>query len=170
MKKKLSIIGLAILPLGILAIQIFPFSGWDSLKENSPDIVVARCLRTPTEVAEDRVIYTGMDIVSVLKSVTDWQHDHLEPASVGAAQLQSQFWPRQNEYYLIFSIHFSGKYQANEEYRVVPLGLYFQTNWIAGKTLDEQIRFLLERRLDNLKRQINDEQDEKQRLELGLKR
>jgi hypothetical protein len=105
------------------------------------------------------VVPSSIEIVSVLKGETN-----------GAANyLRSQFLPRQGEYYLIFANFFAGTYQAFEPYRVVPLGLEFSINSIAGKTLDEQVRMLLERRLIALTEQIKNEEEEKQRLEEGLK-
>jgi hypothetical protein len=76
---------------------------------------------------------------------------------------------RQDENYLIIGHYDSGIYRAHEEYHVIPLGVNFSTNLIAGKPLDEQIQILFKRRLDNLNRQIKEEQEEKQRLEEGLK-
>jgi len=93
---------------------------------------------------------------------------HVETPKSGPAELLSTYWPRQGEHYLIFS-HFSdGRYQAAEKYRVVPLGLSCSTNALVDKPVREQIKILLQRRLDNLNREVQEQQEEKQRLEAEL--
>jgi hypothetical protein len=72
--------------------------------------------------------------------------------------------------YLVFGYCDSSVYIAYEEHRIVPLGKYFATNLIAGKTLQEQIQILLQRRLDNLKLEMQENENEKMRLEAGLKK
>jgi hypothetical protein len=61
-------------------------------------------------------------------------------------------------------------YNATETYRVVPLGRYFLTNGLTGKTLDEQIQFVLRHRLEELKRELKDGAEEEKRLEETLKK
>ncbi len=143
------------------------FSSWGNLTKNSPDIIIARCLETPETVKPNGHmvdtqgwIISNMDIVSVLKGATN-------PATV---KLGSEYCPRQGEFYLIFSNYHDGYYTSTESYRFVPLGLQFSTNMIEGATLDEKIWNLLERRLNNLNQQMKSEQEEKQRLEAGLKK
>ena len=63
-----------------------------------------------------------------------------------------------------------GRYYAVEKYRVIPLGAYLPPDLLTGKTLDENIQILFQRRLDNLNREMKEEQEEKQRLEEGLKK
>jgi hypothetical protein len=152
-----------------LAVATRPFSGWDSLIQHSPDIIVARCTQTPDPypavkdgvltIFKDGVVPSSLEVALVLKGETH----------ATGTYLHSWVLPRQGEYYLIFSQYLDGFYQAIEPYRIVPLGLEFSTNGIAGKTLDEQVRGLLERRLNALTEQIKNEQEEKQRLEEGLK-
>jgi len=62
-----------------------------------------------------------------------------------------------------------GLYHATEQYRIVPLGTSFPTGLLAGKGFDEQIRALLQYRVDMLKREMEEAQEEKARLEEGLK-
>gem|GEM_PF-4146347 len=83
--------------------------------------------------------------------------------------LTSEYWPRQGEDYLCFANYHDGFYQANESYRIVPLGLSFTTNGMSNKTLDEQIQMLLQRRLNDLNQQMKKEQEEKKRLEEAFK-
>jgi hypothetical protein len=170
-RTKAKILHIAILMTACVAlpVAIQPFRGWDSLIEHSPDIIVARCSQTPDPhpvdknggeiYFKDSVVPSRIDVVLVLKGET----------KVAASCLDSWVLPRQGEYYLIFGHYHDSFYQAVEPYRIVPLGLDFSTNSIAGKTLDEQVRGLLERRLNALTEQIKNEQEEKQRLEDGLK-
>lgn len=57
-----------------------------------------------------------------------------------------------------------------EDYRIVAIGHSFNANDLTGKSPDDQIRLLLQRRLDNLNAQMAKEQEEKRRLEQGLKK
>jgi len=152
-----------------MAFITVPFPGWNLLAQKSSDIIVARCVNTPDpfNVWSDgrRVDFQGLidsdfGIVSVLKGMTN----------TGAVRVTSEYWPRQGEYYLVVANYHDGYYQANEEYRVIPLGVKFPTNSIVGKPLDEQLQILFKRRLNDLNRQMKAEQEEKQRLEEGLKK
>lgn len=169
----------ALLFIGIgslIAVVVYPFSNWDLLIQKSPDIIVARCSRTPDPYRDHGAGPTGslfatdIEVISILKRSTNWGAELLEPPSIGASRLSSEFYPRQGEFYLIFSIFYDHEYQASESYRVVPLGLTFSTNSLSGKSLDEQIHALLQRRLNNLERQMKNEQEEKQRLEEAFKK
>ena len=86
----------------------------------------------------------------------------------------SQYWPHQEERFLMFATYQSNQlyraYNATETYRIAPLGRYFPTNELAGKSLDEQIRLMLRRRLEDLSRELKRGAEEKNRLEEGLKR
>jgi hypothetical protein len=50
------------------------------------------------------------------------------------------------------------------------MGRTFSTNLIAGKPYEEQIQILFKRRIDDLNREIQNDEAEKQRLEEGIKR
>ena len=181
MKIKLTIVILTLISATlVMAIYTIPFPGWDWLKEKSPDIVIARCSRTP-KPGQDQgagptgtLVYSDVEIISILKGATNWGTEPLEAPKLGASKLSSEYWPRQGEYYLIFSIYNNGCYQANEDYRVIPFGIGTLidsiTNAITGKPLDEQLQILFKRRLDNLNLQMQAEQKEKQRLEEGLQK
>jgi len=71
--------------------------------------------------------------------------------------------------YLVLGYCDDGVFTAYEEYRIVPLDKFFSTDLIAGKPIDEQVKIFLQRRLDNLKLEIQNNEKEKQRLEEGLK-
>ena len=161
------------------AYQVQEFQGWDRLEQDSPDIVVARCAETPDpnnfQQNGRRIDFQGLywadiEIVSILKGATNWDGLYVEPPKLGPAKICSEYCPQQHEYYLIYSHHHDGAYQAIEHYRFLPHGLNFYTNTLSGKTLDEQIKSLFERRLIVLNVQIQRDQEEKVRLEEALKR
>ena len=152
----------------VMAYVMLPFPGWSALEHKSHDIIIARCNVTPdpTAVGKDGVernlrglIESEIQIISLLKGITN----------SGAAQLKSEYWPRQGEYYLVFADYNYGFYEAHEPYRIICLGTYSPTNMLAGKSLNEQIRALLQYRLDMLNREIEQAQEEKSRIEEGLK-
>lgn len=153
-----------LITVSIMARIIVPFPGWDRLKTEAPNIIIARCGK-PTPPTPDVIIMnaptsdSAIEVVSVLKGINN----------ASSSRLLTDHGLRQDENYLIIGHYDSGIYRAHEEYHVIPLGVNFSTNLIAGKPLDEQIQILFKRRLDNLNRQIKEEQEEKQRLEEGLK-
>jgi hypothetical protein len=143
----------------VLAILTVSFPGWDLLKDKSPDIIIARCTKTPLQSYGDGEFYSDVDVVSVLKGTN----------GLRSSQLWSLREARQGEYYLVYSTFHDGSYQAIEEYRVIPLGGNFSTNSIAGKALDEQLQILFKRRIDNLNQEILHDGAEIQRLEEGMR-
>ena len=147
-----------------MAVIISPFTGWDDLTRKSPDIVIARCVTTPNPtVVGDGMISSDVEVLAVLKGDT----------KPGVARMVSQYWPRQSERFLMFATYQSNQlyraYNATETYRIVPLGRYFPTNALAGKSLDEQIQLVLRRRLEDVNRELQKNAEEKKRLEKGLK-
>lgn len=169
--KKISVIFAGILLMhggNVNAYITSDFAGWPALEGKSHDIIIARCSATPdlspvgtNGVAIDRrgLIYSEIQIVAVLKGTNNF----------GTGQLVSSYWPRQGEYYLIFSDYRFGSYLAYEAYRIVPIGMSFSTDELKSGILDYEITTLLRRRLDKLNRQMSIELDEKHRLEEGLK-
>ena len=59
-------------------------------------------------------------------------------------------------------------YYAAETFRIVPLSPLFSTNSLAGKSFDQQIQIIFQSRLADLKREIKNATEEKQRLEEAL--
>ena len=147
-----------------MSVIISPFTGWDDLTTKSPDIIIARCATTPNTPAIDGVIWSDIEVLAVLKG----------DAKPGVARMVSQYWPRQGERFLMFATYQSNQlyraYNATVAYRIVPLSRYFPTNELAGKSLDEQIRLVLRRRLEDVNRELERLAKEKSRLEEGLKR
>ena len=163
------ILALFITAATALAVFTSPFSNWDSLKRRSPDTIIARCTKTPRGLeVQGNVIRIGnphglwdsdIDIVCALKGRTN----------LGPARLTSFYRLRQGEEYLVFSKYHDGLYQAIERYRIVSLGTGYPTKELAGKSFDDQVRALLQYRLDMLNVEVQQAEEEKRRLEEGLK-
>ncbi len=153
---------------GVMGYATSPFMGWAQLERVSNDIVIGRCKATPDLIDLDDsgvernsrgLKNSDIQMITVLKGTTN----------SGTALVTSQYSTRQGEYYLIFASYHDGFYQAFEKYRIVPLGASFATNYISGKTLDEQVRSLLRYRVEMLNQQLAEAKEEKKRLEEGLK-
>jgi len=144
------------------AVFILPFTSWDDLTKKSPDIVIARCTATAKPDGPDGMIWSEIEVVTVLKGDT-------KPA---AAKMVSQYWPHQGDQFLMFSTYQSNElyraYNATETYRIIPIHRYFQTSELTGKPLTEQIQLILHRRLDDLGKELERTTEEKKRLEQSL--
>ncbi len=149
----------------VWAVKLSPFSGGDEVKDRSPNIIIARYLKTVENPSEENrgLIYLDIEITSVLKGSTNLGPAHLRSSYQSSPELN------EGEQYLVFSISHDRLYDAIEPYRIVPLGKDVPPNLIANKTLDGQIQALFQYRLDQLNRQMKDEQEEKERLKQGLK-
>ena len=157
--------GLLVVASGAFAVVIIPFTSWEDISRKSPDIIIGRCtITTPDGPVGNGMIWSDIEVLSVLKGDT----------KPGAARMVSQHAPRQGERFLMFSTyqsnHLYRAYNATETYRVVPLGRYFLTNGLTGKSLDEQIEFVLRHRLEELSRELKNGAEEKKRLEEALKK
>jgi hypothetical protein len=163
MKTFLIILGMLVVAGSAFAVILLPFTSWDDLSSKSPDIIIARCANTPEPmIVNDGMIWSDIEVISVLKGDT----------KPGTARMVSQYGPCQGERFLLFSTYQSNElyraYNATETYRVVPLGRLFQTNELSGKTLDAKIQLVLQHRLEELKRELEQGEVEKKRLEQGL--
>jgi len=170
---KTSIVTIAVLlalAAGIaLATVTRPFTSWDQLEERSPDIVIAKCLVTPgmapikegvvPNELRNGLVASEINVLSTLKG----------GAKPGPSTLTSRYIPRQGEIYLIFADFSTGACEALDSYQVIPLGLHFSTNDLAGKPLDEQVREALNLRLKRVREQLEGLQEERARLETGIK-
>jgi hypothetical protein len=162
MKNKI-IFAIAFLALTVLAHMTTPFNSWDELISKSSNIAVVRCddpTRPVPSVATANGPQSDMAIntIYILKGTNT--------ASNGRLFTDTDLCPGNS--YLLFGNYDNGVYQAYEDYRIVPLGKCFITNQIAGKALNEQIQILLQVRYDNLKREMQQNEEERQRLEVGL--
>jgi hypothetical protein len=151
------------------------FRGWSELINSSPDVVIARCTATPDFFAQSsdtpRFIEnigggwtSDIDVISILKGNT----------KTGLSKLSSFYKPYQGELFVIFSTRIltvgtNSCYSANEDYKIIPLNSDFRINDLNGKTLDEQIQLILKSRLKDLDDEIARDNQEKVRLQEGLK-
>ena len=139
------------------------FLGWDRLKADSPEIVVA-VPKVPTSPEAEIIFENGpnfdfsISVLSVLKGTNGVRH----------ARLLSDHELRRGEAYLVFGSYGNGIYKAHGDFSAVPLGKTFKQEMIAGKPLDEQIRILLQLAIENLNSEIAKKEAEKKRLETGL--
>src|SRR2546430_15476794 len=54
-----------------MAVIILPFTSWDELTRQSPDIIIARCATTPNPtVIGDGMIWSDIEVLAVLKGDT----------------------------------------------------------------------------------------------------
>jgi hypothetical protein len=173
MKIKYKIVtSLLIVTSAFAAIEI-SFPGWDWLEEKSPDIAIVNCGKpTPNPAYPYGGVINGtmsdseIRVIFVLKGTN----------GISSVRLQTDHELRQGEDYLVFGNCDNGIYDATEEFRVVPLGVKYAwelnslTNSIASKSLDKQIQILFQRSIDNLNHEIQKDQEEKARLEEGLKK
>jgi len=160
MKTSVTVVGLLAVAGSAFAVLILPFTSWDDLTKKSPDIIIARSTVTTPDATpiDNGMVWSDIEVLSVLKGDT----------KRGAARMVSQYWPRQGDRFLIFATYQSSQfyraYNATEAYRIVPLGRYFLTNELAGKSLDEQIQLVLRRRLEDVNRELETDAEEKNRL------
>jgi hypothetical protein len=152
----------------VMGYPVFPFAGWPWLQQRSRDVIIGRCTATPeaetvgtngVALSLRGLIRSEIRLLCVLRGATN----------SGPTRVVSSYWPRQGEYYLIFANLHDGIYEAIEQYRIIPLGMDFPTNMLAGKSFDETIRALLQYRLGNLKAEMGRAQEEEKRLQEGLK-
>ena len=143
--------------ISAFAIVVNDFSGWDKLSNESPEVFVARCTKTPGMVANYGLRIAPIEIVYALKGATNH----------GPATLASLYWPRQGENYMIFANRRQGTdYEAIESYRVVPIGAGPPPTYLLdGKPYDEQVKILLKYRLKLLNLELQQMKEEKDRLE-----
>jgi len=101
----------------------------------------------------------NVSVLSVLKGTNGVRH----------ASLQTDHELRPRQAYLVFASYNNGIYKAYEEFKVVPLGITFKQEMIAGKPLHEQLQILFRLAVDNLNSEIAKKQAEKERLEVALR-
>jgi hypothetical protein len=163
MKTKITI-AILLLTVSVMARLPFNFVGWDRLKAESPEIIVADP-GDPTPPTTGLLFENGprfdfsITVLSVLKGTNGVRH----------ARLLADHELRTREACLVFGSYDKGIYKADGDFRVVPLGMTFKQEMIAGKPLDEQIHILFQLAIDNLNMETAKEQAEIKRLETGMK-
>jgi hypothetical protein len=166
------------------AITITPFTGWDDVINNSSDIFIAACTsanslakaesRSSPKIAAvvDGVARQQVEIVDVLKGNAKLGESHV---LMPCTELPCE-WPREGDFFIVFAHGFSDNptntYLAIEDYRTIPItttDIAAWTNALAGKTLKEQVKMILEYRAARVNYNIQKDQAEKKRLEDELK-
>jgi hypothetical protein len=161
MNTKKIITAILLVTTSALARVIVPFESWSQVEAQSTCIAIVRC-GEKTPAASDVIVLNAtksdstIDVVFVLRGTN----------SLGAARLLTDHKLQKGENYLVFARYENSVYQAYEDYRVIPLGKNFRTNSIVEKSLDEQLHVLFKKRVDDLDKQIKEDQLEKQRLEM----
>jgi hypothetical protein len=144
------------------------FSSWSKVFETSTDVVLIRCLKTPSPTDKDWPVishggikYTAVETIYVLRGSTN----------LGVATLRSLYWPKQGENYLVFATQRENtNYEAMATYRIVPLGVGFPPiPLIDGKPFAEQIQFLFKYRATLLNTERKALEEEKSRLDQLIK-
>jgi len=160
--------------------------------QNSPYIIIVRCTSSPEShrlingIMSDNPLVIGqmggvtlsdVKMVTMLKAETgssaalsSFPNGMAETLKAGSSlTLWSRYRPCQGDEYLLFATRFEDtNCDALDLYRVVPLGHSFDTNWLGGKSLGDQIKFMLQYRLNNLNQELQKGEEEKKRLEQGL--
>jgi hypothetical protein len=159
--KRLYTIALILIATGSLCARILnPFINWDSLIEDSSNIIIARCTATPQfSGVMFHAVESDIEVISVLKG----------NSPPGASHMQSWYLPHQGERFLIFARFYdNSNYIASETYQIVPLNRDFNTNDLAGKTMNEQIQLIFRSRLKDIDEELARDNAEKQRIQSGL--
>jgi hypothetical protein len=161
MKIKIILLLILLIACSIYARILETFDSWDKIIRDSPSILVVRCGKPtpPYPIINGPRSDSGIDVQYRLKGTNDASRLWTDRDSL-----------HQGENYLVFGYINNEICVALGEFKVVPLGSEFSTNWIAGKSLDEQIQELFKRALDHLDREIKQDQDQKAQLESGIKK
>src|SRR4051812_10115722 len=113
-----SIMALLIATMAVLGTPFIPFTSWDELTKNSPDIVIARCINNPDPMVTDSGIHSEIDVISVLKGNTKPTY----------SRMVAHFRPRQDQCFLMFSTYQIYDdvriYNAQGDYKIVPISSY----------------------------------------------
>jgi hypothetical protein len=165
MKTKIAVILIMLGIISVMARLPASFLGWDQLKSNSPEIIIADP-KEPTP-STTKILFDdgpnfdfGISVLSVLKGTNGVRH----------ARLLSDHDLRIREAYLVFGKYRDGIYFADGDFSTVPLGRTFKQEMIAGKPLEEQLQILFKLAVDNLNSEIASKEAEKKRLETALQK
>jgi hypothetical protein len=171
MKRFISIVVLIATTSTALALLVGRFTSWNDLIEQSPDIIIARCVATHDGLKPEptksyiNAFFSDIEVISVLKGTT----------SQGPSHLTSLARPFRGELFLLFANYESNQddtgYTAIEDYRLIPINAApnsWMTNQLAGKNLNEQVQMIINWRLSELRQEIERDNEEMARLKLNL--
>jgi hypothetical protein len=184
MKKHIVMLTLVAAVIAVTATPVIPFTNWNDIIEQSPDIIIAKRTEQPLITlptngmgaisVSDAGLPNPIEVVAVLKGDTKPGPAQLWlPYSFRLGEL-----PHRGDMFLVFARGHSNtptnlSYQAIENYRIVFVApdFYFGawTNLLAGKPLKAQVRKILEYRLSSLDEEMQRLQNEKKRVEDGVK-
>lgn len=163
----LFLFGFATSGFGYVTIE---FPGWEELARISPYVIIVRCTSSPESprlingIMSHNPLLVGTSgglTLSDVKMVATLKPQISHPAATSSSPresaailkagtpltLWSEYWPCQGEDYLLFVSEFrSTNFDALDLYRVFPLGHSFDTNLLSGKSLNEQVKFMLQYR------------------------
>jgi hypothetical protein len=153
------------------ALLVGRFTSWTDLIEQSPDIIIARCVATHDGLKPEptksyvNVFFSDIEVISVLKGTN----------RLGTSHLTSEARPFRGELFLLFANYESNQddtgYAAIEDYRVIPIVAgpnSWLTNRLAGKSLNEQVQMIINWRLSDLNHEMERDNEEMARLKLNL--
>ena len=144
------------------ALLLGPFPGWSRLENISDEIVIVGCDQPlPSRPNfNDNVVRSDSQvlILSTLKGTN----------STSSTRFLTNHELQVGHQYLVFGDYEDGAFCAFEDYRVIPLGTDFPLKSLEGKTLDEQLQILFQRGVDDMNRKIQEDEEEKDRLEQGV--
>ena len=180
----LSLLAIAISSRGFVDVL---FSSWESTIQYSPYIIIVKCTEAPESprlvngIMSHNPLLVGTSGGTTLSDVELVATLKAEPGRLAVGEvaptlksgnsltLWSEYRPCQGDDYLLFATRFRDtNCYAVSDYRVVSLGHSFDTNWLSGKNLNEQVKFMLQYRLDKLKQELQKGEEEKERLERGM--
>jgi|SRR5581483_2866095 len=165
MKTKLTASILVFVVAGAVARLSSPFQGWDRLERDSACIVIVDPQDpVPPTPGIESVNGPRYDFKVIVLSTIKGTNN------VPVSRLQTNHELRHGQGYLVFASCHDGVFDAYEEYKVVPLGVSYTPDMIAGKPLAEQIQILLKLSAASLDGEIAKKQEEKKRIESGIKK
>ncbi len=156
---------MALLAVGATARVIGTFQDWSRLEEMSSDIVIVYG-GNPTPPNPSILIGnpprsdSQVDILSVLKGTNN----------PNSSRLLTDHDLTKGQRYLVFGYYESDGYEAFENYRVIPLDTTFQLDSLKGKNFNEKLQVLLQSGVDCMNRKIQKDEEERDRLQQGIRK
>ena len=161
MKNNIAVLLILLATTGAWARIIGSFATWKQLQGYSPDIIVAHCgnpaLMTGT-VVNGTAFDSNIRVLLVLKGEN----------GTNSVRLLTDHKLEPGNNYLAFGYYKDGLFEAYEACRVIPLGVNFSTDTIAGKPLEDQLQILFKRGVDVLNQEIQSDMAEKEWVQKAI--
>jgi hypothetical protein len=170
LEQKLIIISVVLAAAAAFGVLVGNFKSWHDLELQSSDIIVAKCT-SPIEdnhsgkpmVTFGGITHSDIQVLFVLKGNT----------KPGLSRLDSLYQPYPGERLMVLGNYRRDEnhagYSAAEKYRIVPINRSFRIEALTGLGLDAQLQLVLSNRLEDLNEIIKRGQEEKARIEKGIK-